>query len=59
MNKKKKKNKNEKKKRAPPKKKKKRKKIFKSRKPYYKFEMAMVYKMNTNEAGILWVHTQV
>lgn len=35
------------------------KKIFKSRKPYYKFEMAMVYKMNTNEAGILWVHTQV
>lgn len=40
-------------------KKKKEKKIFKSRKPYYKFEMAMVYKMNTNEAGILWVHTQV
>lgn len=39
--------------------KKKGKKIFKSRKPYYKFEMAMVYKMNTNEAGILWVHTQV
>lgn len=23
------------------------------------FEMAIVYKMNTNEAGILWVHTQV
>lgn len=35
------------------------KKISKSRKPFYKFEMAIVYKMNTNEAGILWVHTQV
>lgn len=30
-----------------------------SRKAYYKFEMDIVYKMNTNEAGILWVHTQV
>lgn len=35
------------------------KKIFKSRKTYYKFEMAIVYKMNTNEGEILWVHTQV
>lgn len=40
-------------------KKKKKKLISKSRKPFYKFEMAIVYKMNTNEAGILWVHTQV
>lgn len=39
--------------------KKKYKKISKSRKPYYKFEMDIVYKMNTNEARILWVHTQV
>lgn len=40
-------------------KKKRNKKISKSRKPFYKFEMAIVYKMNTKEAGILWVHTQV
>lgn len=38
-------------------KKKRNKKISMSRKAYY--EMDIVYKMNTNEAGILWVHTQV